>query len=81
VVSNHLWALCVTGLTGRGHRSNRSEGWSCSHVELRMNKTRGSSPPNPTPDLLIHSTDSHKTLEVGTPHGHSIAKLWSTKTR
>jgi hypothetical protein len=25
--------------------------------------------------------DSHKTLGiVGTPHGHSIAKIWSTKT-
>jgi hypothetical protein len=46
-----------------------------------MNSTYGSTPPNPTPDLLIHSTDSHKTLGiVGTPHGKSIAKLWSTKT-
>jgi hypothetical protein len=25
VVSSHLWALCVTGLTGRGHRFDRSE--------------------------------------------------------
>jgi hypothetical protein len=25
-------SLCVTGLTGRGHRSDRSEGWPCSHV-------------------------------------------------
>jgi hypothetical protein len=32
VVSNHFWALCVTGLTDRGHRSDRSEGWPCSHV-------------------------------------------------
>jgi hypothetical protein len=47
-----------------------------------MNSVRGSAPSNPTPDLSIHSTDSHKTLgTVGTPHGHSIAKLWSTKTR
>jgi hypothetical protein len=39
-------------------------------------------PPNPTPDLLIRSTDPKKTLGiVGTPHGYSIAKLWSTKTR
>jgi hypothetical protein len=31
--------------------------------------------------LPIRSTDSHKTLGiVGTPHGHSIAKLWSTET-
>jgi hypothetical protein len=47
-----------------------------------MNRTRGSTPPNPTHDLPIHSTDPNKTLGiVGTPHGHSIAKLWSTKTR
>jgi hypothetical protein len=46
-----------------------------------MNNTRGSTPSNPTPDLPIRSTNSHKTLGiVGTPHGHSIAKLWSTKT-
>jgi hypothetical protein len=39
-------------------------------------------PPNPTPDLLFRSTDPKKTLGiVGTPHGYSIAKLWSTKTR
>jgi hypothetical protein len=25
VVSSHFWALCVTGLTGRGHRFDRSE--------------------------------------------------------
>jgi hypothetical protein len=50
--------------------------------QLEMNRTRRSTPPNPTPDLLICSTDSNKTLGiVGTPHGHSIAKLWSTKTR
>jgi hypothetical protein len=47
-----------------------------------MNRTRGSTPPNLTPDLPIRSTDPNKTLGiVGTPHGHSIAKLWSTKTR
>jgi hypothetical protein len=47
-----------------------------------MNRTRGSTPPNPTPDLPIRSTDPNKTLGiVGTPHGNSIAKLWSTKTR
>jgi hypothetical protein len=45
-----------------------------------MNRTRGSTPPNSTPGLSIHSTDSNKTLgTVGTPHGHSIAKLWSPK--
>jgi hypothetical protein len=47
-----------------------------------MNRTRGSTPPNPTPDLPICSTDLNKTLGiVGTPHGYSIDKLWSTKTR
>jgi hypothetical protein len=46
-----------------------------------MNSTRGSTPPNPTPDLLNGSTDLRKTLGiVGTPHEHSIAKFWSTKT-
>jgi hypothetical protein len=50
--------------------------------QLGMNRTRGSTPPNPTPDLSIRFMDSHKTLGiVGTPHGQSIAKLWSTKTR
>jgi hypothetical protein len=48
--------------------------------QLGMNRTRGSTPPNPTLDLPIRSTDPYKTLRiVGTPHGHSIAKLWSTK--
>jgi hypothetical protein len=48
---------------------------------LRMNSTRGSTPPNPTPDLPNHSTDLRKTLGiVGTPHGKSIAKILSTKT-
>jgi hypothetical protein len=32
VVSSHFWALLHTGLTGRCHRSDRSECWSCSHV-------------------------------------------------
>jgi hypothetical protein len=46
-----------------------------------MNNTRGSTPPNPTPDLLNRSTDLRKTLGiVGTPHGKSIAKFMSTKT-
>jgi hypothetical protein len=48
---------------------------------LEMNNTRGSTPPNPTLDLLNRSTDLCKTLGiVGTPHGHSIANIWSTKT-
>jgi hypothetical protein len=46
-----------------------------------MNSTRGSTPPNPTPDLPNRSTDLHKTLGiVGTPHEESIAKILSTKT-
>jgi hypothetical protein len=50
--------------------------------QLGMNRAYRSTPPKPTPDLLIRSTDSHKTLRiVGTTHKHSIAKLWSTKTR
>jgi hypothetical protein len=32
VVLSHFWALLHTGLTGGGHRSNRSECWPCSHV-------------------------------------------------
>jgi hypothetical protein len=32
VVSSHFWALGCTGLSGRGHRSDWSDGWSCSHV-------------------------------------------------
>jgi hypothetical protein len=50
--------------------------------QLGMNRTRRSTPPNPTPDLPIRSMDPNKTLGiVGTPHGNSIARLWSTKTR
>jgi hypothetical protein len=46
-----------------------------------MNSTRGSTPPNPNPNLPNCSTDLHKTLGiVGTPHRESIAKLLSTKT-
>jgi hypothetical protein len=47
-----------------------------------MNSTHGSTPPNPTPDLPNRSKNLHKTLGIlGTPHGESIAKLLSTKTR
>jgi hypothetical protein len=47
-----------------------------------MSSTRGSTPPNQNPDLLNRSTDLRKTLGiVGTPHGESISKLLSTKTR
>jgi hypothetical protein len=46
-----------------------------------MNNTRGSTPPNPNSDLSDHSTDLCKTLGiVGTPHGESTTKLFSTKT-
>jgi hypothetical protein len=46
-----------------------------------MNNTHGSTPPNPTPDLLNRSTNLRKTLGiVGTPHGESMAKFMSTKT-
>jgi hypothetical protein len=38
VVSSHFWALCVTGLTGHGHRSDWSKGWFCSHVENRSDR-------------------------------------------
>jgi hypothetical protein len=46
-----------------------------------MNRTRGSTPPNPNSNLPNRSMDLCKTLGiVGTPHGESIAKLLSTKT-
>jgi hypothetical protein len=46
-----------------------------------MNNARRSTPLKPTPDLPNRSTDLCKTLKiVGTPHGHSIAKIWSAKT-
>jgi hypothetical protein len=46
-----------------------------------MNNTRGSTPPNPSLDLLNRSTDLNKTLGiVGTPHEESIAKINPTKT-
>jgi hypothetical protein len=46
-----------------------------------MNSTRGSTPPNPTPDPPNRSTDLHKTLGiVGTPHEESIAKFMPTKS-
>jgi hypothetical protein len=47
-----------------------------------MNSTRGSTPPNPNPDLPNRSTNLHNTLGiVGAPHGEFIAKLLSMKTR
>jgi hypothetical protein len=38
VVLSHFWALVCTGLTGRGHRSDRLECWSCAHVEHRSDR-------------------------------------------
>jgi hypothetical protein len=38
VVLSNFWALMCTGLTGRGHRSDRSQGWSCAHVEHRSDR-------------------------------------------
>jgi hypothetical protein len=56
-----------TGQTGGRHRSDRS-------------RPRHSGSHN-LPDLLIRSTNSHKTLGIlGVPHGHPIATIWSTKT-
>jgi hypothetical protein len=65
------------------HRSDRSHTpvRSVKPGQLRMNNTRGSTPPNPTLDLPNHSTDLHKTLGiVGTPHEKSIAKFMPTKS-
>jgi hypothetical protein len=46
-----------------------------------MNNSRGSTPPNPTPDLSNRSTDLHKTLGiVETPHEESIANFMPTKS-
>jgi hypothetical protein len=38
VVSSFFRALLCTGLTGWGHRSDRSECWSCAHVEHRSDR-------------------------------------------
>jgi hypothetical protein len=46
-----------------------------------MNNTSGSTPPNPSHDLLNRSTGLKKTLGiVGTPHEESIANVNPTKT-
>jgi hypothetical protein len=46
-----------------------------------MNNTHGSTPPNPSLDLLNRSTGLNKTLEtIGTPHEESIAKFNPSKT-
>jgi hypothetical protein len=66
------------------HRSDRSHTpvRLVKPEQLGMNSTSGSTPPNPNLDLPNHSTDLCKTLGIeGTPHGESIAKLLSTKTR
>jgi hypothetical protein len=72
-----------TNPTRGSHQSDRSRASARPVVpgQLGMNRARGLTPPNPTLGLPISSTDSHKTCGiVETPHGHSIAKLWSTKT-
>jgi hypothetical protein len=64
-----------TNPTRGSHRSDRSRAPVIPVVpgQLGMNRARGSTPLNPTPDLPIRSTDLHKTLGiVGTAHGHSI---------
>jgi hypothetical protein len=38
VVLSHFWALLHTGLTGRGHWSDRSECWLCSYVGHRSDR-------------------------------------------
>jgi hypothetical protein len=37
-VSSHFWALLCTSQTGRGHRSDQSECWSCAYVGHRSNR-------------------------------------------
>jgi hypothetical protein len=38
VVSSLFWALLCTGLTGRGHRSDRLECWYYAHVGHRSDR-------------------------------------------
>jgi hypothetical protein len=38
VVSSHFWALLCTSLTGRGHRSDQCECWSCADVGHRFDQ-------------------------------------------
>jgi hypothetical protein len=46
-----------------------------------MNRTRGSTPPNPSLDLPNRSTGLNKTLgTIGTPHEDSISKFNPSKT-
>jgi hypothetical protein len=67
--------VAYTGQTGRTPVRPAKPG------QLGMNSTRGSTPSNPTPDLLSRSTDLHKTLGiVGTPHEESIDKFMPTKS-
>jgi hypothetical protein len=67
--------VAYTGQTGRTPVRPAKPG------QLGMNSTHGSTPPNPTLDLLSRSTDLHKTLGiVGTPHEESIDKFMPTKS-
>jgi hypothetical protein len=62
-------------------RPVRGTGQTAVTWALGMNSARGSTPPNPTPDLPNRSKDLRKTLGiVGTPHVHSIVKIFSTET-
>jgi hypothetical protein len=70
-------------LTSDSHRSDRSRApvRPVEPGQLRMNNTRGSTPPNPNFDLPNRSTDLKNTLGmIGTPHEESIAMILSTKT-
>jgi hypothetical protein len=55
-----------TNPTKVSHRSDRSRApvRSVKPGQLGMNRTRRSTPPNPTPDLPIHSTDLNKTMGI-----------------
>jgi hypothetical protein len=76
-----MFAQAKTQLGSAPVRPVRGTGQTCVAWALGMNSTRGSTPPNPTLDLLNLSMDLRTTLGiVGTPHGESIAKILSTKT-
>jgi hypothetical protein len=66
-----------TGQTGHTHTGQTGQAWvTWDEQHLRVNS------PKSNFDLPNRSTDLCKTLGiVGTPHGESIAKLLSTKTR
>jgi hypothetical protein len=55
VVSSRFWALVCTGLTGRGHRSDRSECWSCAHVWHRPDRWELSCCSCPVSSGVLHA--------------------------